>query len=423
MRILLLSGFYPPKTKGGGEISTHLIAQGLVALGHEVLVLTAGNRREEYEYQGIRVLRLPVALTAKPLLERSHSRKIARMFGRELGPSTSSGRVHEYDIIHAHDFRSALALSELGPTFAKSYGGSSPLLAATARDYAQICGTTNAILLDGSICTCSLQDILKTQRVREASLQRKPFRIWQYKYNINYRKQAFRKIPAQIFISHAQQQEIAKQQDLSEIQTAVMYNPVPAEYLSRPPVFKQNGSLLYVGTVEWYKGVGLLLEAFKSIAAEFPHAQLQIVGEGTQRAEYERTVSRWGLQYRVVFSGRIAWERLTRVYDDASVVVAPHIWIEPFGRTVVEAMARAKIVVTADAGGPAEIIQHEKTGFLFKRNSRDALAEQVRQALRLRDLPRRAMGNAARAWVLQHLTQDSIARQHEKFYEVVRSKR
>lgn len=416
MKILFVSALYPPRTRGGGEVSAHLIAQGLRALGHDVTVMTSTQNGEAglgdgglKEVAGVPVIRLPVPMAAKPLLERRHSRKVAKALGREIGD------FKQYDVIHAHDFRSALALSEL-PTFAKGLDGSSPLLVATARDYAQICGTTNNILRDGSRCTCSLRDVLRSPRVAEVTALRKAARIWQYKYNIGYRKRSFRKFPGQIFISHAQQKEIARQQDLSGVATTVIYNPVAKRYLSEPVSRGVAGTVLYVGRVEMYKGVGLLLEAWKDVAKGLPNVQLKIVGEGAQRDDYERLVEREGLQYRVKFVERVPWDRMQLVYDRAAVVVAPHIWVEPFGRTVAEAMARGKIVVAADTGGPAEIIKHNISGLLFERGSIEALKDELCRALTMPDLNKREMQKAARAWTAKHLSPETIARQHEEFY-------
>ena len=52
MKILFLSAQYPPETKGGGELSTHLIAQGLQQLGHDITVVTDGDRRGERKEKG-----------------------------------------------------------------------------------------------------------------------------------------------------------------------------------------------------------------------------------------------------------------------------------------------------------------------------------------------------------------------------------
>jgi len=412
MKIVFVSGLYPPATKGGGEISTHLIAQGLVRRGHEVRVITQGDVREEVEFEGVPVLRLPVALTAKPAIEKWHFRKVARALDREVAKIIGEDGTGDW-IVHAHDYKSALALSEM----------SVENKAVTIRDYAQISGDTNNILSDGSIPDKEQTwfDAWRSQRVKEVSGMQKLMRWLQYMLNLKYRRQALAGIYNQVFISQAECDGIAGQQPLTDKNIAVIYNPVSANYLNSPYVEGTGGNVLYVGRVEMYKGVGLLLAAWREVAEKFPQAKLRIVGEGAQRADYEKLVELWGLQYRVSFVGKIAWDRLRKVYDEARIVVAPHLWIEPFGRTVAEAMARGKVVVASNIGGAAEMIGQER-GILFERGSVKDLTTKLTQALALDDFQGKNIRQAARKWTVVSLNQDVIASQYEEFYELVSSK-
>jgi hypothetical protein len=152
MKILFLSSRYPPETRGGAEISTALTAEALAARGHKLHVITQGEADSERVQNGVAVQRLRLPFSAKPLLEQRHARKLAGILKARI----VSG---QYDIIHAHDFRMAQIVFEL----------KLPRAVVTMRDYAAICGTTNAVLADGGRCTCSWHDIVRTQRWREAS--------------------------------------------------------------------------------------------------------------------------------------------------------------------------------------------------------------------------------------------------------------
>ena len=407
MKIVFISGMYPPHTKGGGEISTYLIAEGLKARRHEVHIITGRDIPE---------------LLEKPLFERRQSKKIAKRLnellwtnGSNTSPRSPLPRKERgpQAVVHAHDFRSALALSELNL----------PNAVATVRDYAPVCGTTHNILADGSRCHCTWHDVLRTKRFQEVGFPRNYARAWQYWYNTPYRKEAFRKLKHQIFISHAQQHEIEEQLDLSGITKAVIYNPVPSDYAQGKPTQEERlGNVLYVGRLEDYKGVMLLLSAWKEVAGSHAETQLTLIGEGAQRNEYETWVKQQGLQNQVTFAGRVQYKKLRERYDAAHIVVAPHIWTEPFGRTIVEAMARGKIVVAANTGGPAEIIQNGKTGILFERNSKEALAKVLGDTLRMNSDDCREMDMAAREWVAANLTAQKIAEQYEMFYAKIRER-
>lgn len=406
MRIIFITGQYPPQIKGGGEISTHLIAQGLVEGGHEVRVIAEGGQAEESIYEGIKVRRDKFGLTAKPLLEKRMSKRISVRLKGAVGEITSTGGQGQPWIIHGHDFRSIMAIAEAGFDNA----------AATIRDYAFVCGTTHNILADGSRCQCTLNDVFKTQRVREVGKLRGLARAWQYWHNLSYRKKVLGKIPRQVYISRAQKMEIGEQIDLEVNESSVIFNPLPDEFLKSEIKSGINGEVLYVGRVEDYKGAGLLLEAWQEVVKRVPQAQLRIIGEGAQKEEYERWVAKRGLNYSVKFDGFVPWPRIRNEYDRASVVVAPHRWTEPFGRTVAEGMARGKVVVAADAGGARELIRNNRIGMLFKRDSKEALSEQLVVSLTLGKEKATGMGAAARRWVRENLNRKNIASQYEEFY-------
>lgn len=398
MKILFLSGMYPPDTKGGGEISTHLIARGLVARGHDVTVIAEGEPSEE-TYQGVRVKRVPLGLTKKPLFERRASKRTAQALQNIVDDSG------QYDVIHAHDFRSALALSETGWDNT----------VVTVRDYAQISGTTNFVLANGHQPTSYIQDSLFNQRIKEASWLRKPFRAWQYLFNTPYRTQAFRKIPSHIYISDAERDVVASKQELGGIRTTVVYNPVPEEYISTPVKPSTGFNLLYVGRLEDYKGGRLLLHAWFEIASEFPSATLTLVGEGAQADEYREMIEGSDFASRTKVKGKVAWENVINVYDSSDIFVAPHLWEEPFGRVVVEAMARGKVVVSSNRGGPGEFIVHGETGFLFD-PERDGLVAALRDVLGMSIEKRQLVGETARRWVASNLSPERIAERYEQFY-------
>lgn len=403
MKILFLSAQYPPQTKGGGELSTHIIAQGLQKLGHTVHVITSGSKKEETEVDGISVVTLPLGLKAKPLFEKVTTKKAARILLRHIPD------LLEYDIVHAHDFRSALLLSELHLKNA----------VVTARDYAQICGCTNNIQGDGNIDPGCQEgnELLKCHRVAEASFARKPFRMWQYVYNLPYRKAAFASFAHQIFISNSQKELIAKYQDTSHQHTAVIYNPISEEYLIEPLKKGEDGNVLYLGRVEMYKGVLILLKAWREVIKTNQRVHLTIAGDGAQREEYERLASTWGMQYQVTFTPHVPYHRLKSMINDAEILVAPHLWVEPFGRTVIEGMSRGKIVIASNIGGPSEIIEHGKTGFLFERGSMQALSHELTKALTMNHFDIQEIGIAARDYVRDNLTMEKIAKEHEEFYK------
>jgi len=85
---------------------------------------------------------------------------------------------------------------------------------------------------------------------------------------------------------------------------------------------------------------------------------------------------------------------IARVYRTLNVVVHASTQPEPFGRTIIEAMACARPVVVARAGGAAELFEDGITAFGFEPGSATRLAEAMLRVINP-DL-RAQLGQAAR---------------------------
>ena len=88
---------------------------------------------------------------------------------------------------------------------------------------------------------------------------------------------------------------------------------------------------------------------------------------------------------------------------------------EPFGRTIIEAMAMAKPVIAVDACGPAEIISHRKDGILVPTGDIEAMASWAVDILTDADLALK-IGEAARTKVETHFSAASEPKQLLSLY-------
>lgn len=405
MKLLFLTGHYPPQTKGGGEISTHLLAQGLVRLGHDVTVVTDGDALTD-TLDGVKVIRRPLGLKAKPLFERLHAAACAVGIGHTIDAAT-------FDIVHAHDFRSALALSEM--VRAKIISADAAVV--TIRDYAFISGDSNNILDDGTIPydPGSLRSSWHSQRIAEVTGIHKIGRFLQYALNVPYRRAALSRLPYRVYISNAQWQAVRRHVTPPKI-AKVIYNPVADDYLVQPTVPARPNAVLYVGRIEKYKGVGQLLKAWQTVAHHDKTARLTLVGVGAQLEHYQAVARRLNMSESVIFKQHVPYSDMRTLYDDHAIIVAPNAWLEPFGRTVVEAMARARFVIAAKAGGPGELIIPGVTGVLHERKSLSDLTAALLEVLNMQPSEREHIGSAAREWVQRTLDPAEIANQYNQFY-------
>ena len=92
----------------------------------------------------------------------------------------------------------------------------------------------------------------------------------------------------------------------------------------------------------------------------------------------------------------------------SDVLAFPSIWEEPFGMTVVEAMATGLPVVAFDRGGPKEIIRHGADGLLvpFEKGA-NGFAEALLKLARDANY-RETLGRAARQTVEKRFTWNTV---------------
>jgi glycosyltransferase involved in cell wall biosynthesis len=153
-----------------------------------------------------------------------------------------------------------------------------------------------------------------------------------------------------------------------------------------------------LGRLVAWKGLATVVEAASLVVREFPGARFEIVGnddpsEPGFRAELLREIERRGL------SGSVAVQDFAA---DPSAFVAsidclvnPSFPAEPFGMSIVEAMADACPVIATHSGGPAEIIEDGRSGLLVPPEDPAALAAAILRLAQDSDY-RRTMGEEAR---------------------------
>lgn len=121
------------------------------------------------------------------------------------------------------------------------------------------------------------------------------------------------------------------------------------EILDRLGVSKQNAKIvLYVGRFGRYKGLEYLVEAFRTLPANYV---LVMIGRGPKKPLIQELVKKLKLENRVLFLENISHDDLPGFYSAADVFVLPSIDKgEAFGIVVLEAMACGVPVITTELG-------------------------------------------------------------------------
>ncbi|HEX8089378.1 MAG TPA: glycosyltransferase family 4 protein [Blastocatellia bacterium] len=138
-------------------------------------------------------------------------------------------------------------------------------------------------------------------------------------------------------------------------------------------------------------------DALRAFArANVPNSYLVMVGEGPLADSLKKEVEEMGLSGRVRFPGLVKYSRLPEAYaaSDALVFPSEH---EPYGLPVNEAMICGIPAIVSDrVGAGLDLVEHAKTGFVYRSGDVDGLASILREVLPDRELLRRLGENARR---------------------------
>lgn len=150
-------------------------------------------------------------------------------------------------------------------------------------------------------------------------------------------------------------------------------------------------AMLFVGRISKEKNLDTLVAATRRLAEWQTSVRPIFVGEGPYLAEMKRLLP------DAIFTGYLRGNDLAVAYASADFFVFPST-TDTFGNVVLEAQACGLPVVVSDVGGPRDLVEPGRDGFITRALDSAELAEAIR---RLADDPalRARMGSAARAKV------------------------
>ena len=342
MKLLIITSMYPPYIKGGGEISTSLLAEHLVNLGVDVSVLTIADEHKCETINGVKVIRIPPPNTYWSYYSETTNRKkkIIWHFNESYNMSQGSTALKyinnlDFDLIQTsviEDFSPNL-WRLLKQTYNKK-------IIHTLRSYYLTCYKGN-MYKENNDCKkqcnfCKVTTFLK-------------------KRNSSYVDQV-------VGISN----------DILERHLKLGYfknstnSIIPNSYeLSTNNLLKDNDennenfNFGFIGKLDYHKGIKELLDVFTSVEIQ-PNVKLIIAGFGPLE-EYVKVMAARNPK-RISFIGRVNPHQF---YSKIDVNIVPSLWNEPFGRVIIESFSYGIPVIASKKGGIPEIVNDKKTGRLF----------------------------------------------------------
>ncbi len=140
-----------------------------------------------------------------------------------------------------------------------------------------------------------------------------------------------------------------------------MYNGVDLEAFRPLPDIEKKWDLAFMGRLEHMKSVDVFPEMLSILKETHPHIKMVITGEGAYKERILREFEERDVQKMVDYLGVVDITRVPEIINRTRVFLYPSRR-EPFGLSVIEAMACGVPVVTANVFGPSEIITNGKDG-------------------------------------------------------------
>jgi len=168
---------------------------------------------------------------------------------------------------------------------------------------------------------------------------------------------------------------------------------------------KGSVKVFFSGRLVYYKGVDVLLRAFRNVEG----AELFIAGSGDLEEDLKSYVSENQMEGRVHFLGFLSDNDLRSAFYDCDIFVLPSVQrSEAFGIVQLEAMVYKKPVINTDLPSGVPFVSLDKvTGLTVKPEDEEALSSAISKLVSDPDL-RKTYGENARYRVLNEFNEDDI---------------
>jgi glycosyltransferase involved in cell wall biosynthesis len=172
--------------------------------------------------------------------------------------------------------------------------------------------------------------------------------------------------------------------------------------------------ILFVGRLEYVKGVDVLLRAVAQIQSYLGAWQVRIVGDGSARTTLEQLTKDLGLSSMVTFVGFAPVSRVYDEYAEASIFCGLSR-SEALGNVFIEAQAAGLPVVATRVGGIVDTVIENETGILVPPDEVTKTAETL-LALVQHPETRRRLGENGKVHAAQY-DWNGIAAQYAAVYQ------
>lgn len=196
-----------------------------------------------------------------------------------------------------------------------------------------------------------------------------------------------RELIAKLFQISAQQ--LFRIYNGTQLPTKFSQNPVHQEALRQQvrqelDIATNQKILLTVARLDSQKGYEDLIPVVARIGSEFPDLKFVWVGDGDRRSYLEEQVRQFNIEHQVLFLGYRS--DVPRLLQAADFFVFPTHFEGGQSFAIAEAMAYGLPIISSNASGIPEVIEHQVHGLIFPVGDREELLKTLRWALQHPDL-------------------------------------
>lgn len=173
-------------------------------------------------------------------------------------------------------------------------------------------------------------------------------------------------------------------------------------------------TITFVGRLHAQKGLDTLLHAFKKVTIDEPNIQwqLQLLGHGTRRAQYEALAQELAIDRLVNFVGQVSSPLEYLQKSDLFVLPSRS---EGMSNALLEAMAIGLPCIVTSIPGNEDMIIHDQNGLLVPLDNPGELARAIISVVANQQL-REKLGRNALDTVSKRYSIDSVAEQYNALY-------
>ena len=176
-----------------------------------------------------------------------------------------------------------------------------------------------------------------------------------------------------------------------------------------------NGKqFLFVGRLLKEKGIEYYLEAAKMTLEKYPDAIFKIVGEYEEQQEYieKEILNKYLENKNIIYYGAVSPDRMPGILEETSCVVLPSYYREGVPRSLLEAAAMSKPIITTNNVGCREVVDENINGYKCEIKDSKCLYLSMVKFLELSDKERYIMGQQGRVKIEREFDEKIVLEQY-----------